>query len=227
MTFVTSDLHGYPLDRFVQLLEKAGFTRQDHLYVLGDVIDRGDEGIALLRWMFAQPNVTFLMGNHEAMMLESAPFLSGTPEEASVRQYQVYRTWKSNGAAPTLFALSTMPHAQVAYLLKNLENAPLYKEIAVGEKRYVLTHSGLGNFDKDKPLEEYTASELLWTRPNPLTRYYDDRTVIFGHTPTVCYGPEHLGRPVYTPTWINIDVGVAKGEAPMVMRLEDEKTVFA
>ena len=49
MTYATSDLHGYPLDSFLRLLEKAGFSDSDVLYVLGDVIDRnGDGGSELL-----------------------------------------------------------------------------------------------------------------------------------------------------------------------------------
>ena len=70
MHYATSDLHGFPLDDFLRLLDKAGFSEDDELYVLGDVIDRnGDGGIETLRWMMRQPNVTMLLGNHEAMLL--------------------------------------------------------------------------------------------------------------------------------------------------------------
>ena len=52
MIFVTSDIHGYPLESFLRLLEKAGFSASDQLYVIGDVIDRnGDGGIAMLLWL--------------------------------------------------------------------------------------------------------------------------------------------------------------------------------
>ena len=61
MIFVTSDIHGYPLDSFLGLLEKAGFSESDQLYVIGDVIDRnGDGGVAMLRWMMQQENVQVL-----------------------------------------------------------------------------------------------------------------------------------------------------------------------
>ena len=50
MVYVTSDLHGYPLNSFLRLLETAGFGDSDCLYVLGDVVDRhGDGGVAALR----------------------------------------------------------------------------------------------------------------------------------------------------------------------------------
>ena len=41
MIYVISDLHGYPFDKFMALLKKAGFSENDFLYVLGDVVDRG------------------------------------------------------------------------------------------------------------------------------------------------------------------------------------------
>ena len=71
MIYVTSDLHGYPLEKFRSMLDSVGFSQKDFLYILGDVIDRGADGISLLRWIMLQPNVELLLGNHEAMMLAS------------------------------------------------------------------------------------------------------------------------------------------------------------
>ena len=48
MLFVTADLHGFPLHKFLALLNKAEFGKRedDFLFILGDVIDRnGDGGI--------------------------------------------------------------------------------------------------------------------------------------------------------------------------------------
>lgn len=44
MVYVISDLHGYPHDAFLALLERAGFSDTDFLYILGDVIDRNGNG---------------------------------------------------------------------------------------------------------------------------------------------------------------------------------------
>ena len=69
MIYVASDLHGYPLEKFEKLLENAGFSDDDFLYILGDVIDRGDEGVEILKWLAFQDNAQLILGNHEAMML--------------------------------------------------------------------------------------------------------------------------------------------------------------
>ena len=45
--FVISDIHGQK-EAFFSLLEQVKFSEYDELYILGDVIDRGPYGIALL-----------------------------------------------------------------------------------------------------------------------------------------------------------------------------------
>lgn len=44
MIYVISDLHGYPFVTFLELLNKANFSSDDYLFILGDVIDRGMYG---------------------------------------------------------------------------------------------------------------------------------------------------------------------------------------
>ena len=49
MIYVTSDLHGYPLEKIKDMLNKVGFSNDDFLFVLGDVIDRGEDGIKIFK----------------------------------------------------------------------------------------------------------------------------------------------------------------------------------
>lgn len=70
MVYVISDLHGYPLEKFIKLLKTADFGSNYFLYILGDVIDRnGDGGVEMLYWLTQQSNIQLLLGNHEAMLL--------------------------------------------------------------------------------------------------------------------------------------------------------------
>ena len=66
MRYVVSDVHGnYNL--LVKLLNKIKFSRQDTLYILGDVIDKGKDVQKLLDLIFnkIRNNVVILAGNHE------------------------------------------------------------------------------------------------------------------------------------------------------------------
>jgi len=231
MIYVTSDLHGYPLEKMEGKLKSIGFGEQDHLYILGDCIDRGSDGPKIVRWCMSKPNVTMLLGNHEAMLLENRFIFDGdtVPSLLDVpgAKQETYERWLSNGGYTTVDAFTQFTRAQTKYIVDYIERAPLYKEIEVNGKRYVLTHSGLGNFAADKPLSEYTLNELVWDRPDGDTRYYDDgRMVIFGHTPTILFGSMYRGRPLFTDTWIDIDVGVTLGVPPCILRLDDKKEFY-
>lgn len=234
MTFATSDLHGYPQDRFLDLLNKAGFGPSDQLYVIGDVIDRnGDGGVETLRWMMRQPNVTLLRGNHEAMMLDCSFLFTMDPaalnlKQLSPKQEYALCLWHRNGGMTTIANLTTLNASdpeELVLLLDYVQSAPVCAEVAVPMKQFVLVHGGLNGFRPDKPLEQYDPKDMVWTRPGAGERYWDDRLVILGHTPTDYYGAK--GRAFVTPTWIDIDTGAARGGSPMLLRLDDLAEFYA
>ena len=62
MIYAVSDLHGC-YDKYRNMLEKIHFSETDTLYILGDVVDRGDGGIRILQDMAARRNVIPIKGN--------------------------------------------------------------------------------------------------------------------------------------------------------------------
>ena len=233
MIYVTSDLHGCSLEQLMNLLQRSGFSGEDFLFVLGDVIDRGEHGVALLRWMAEQPNVQLILGNHEAMLLSCDFLLEAVTEESleklDIARMELLQNWLANGAAPTLTGLRRLLKEEPEVLegiMDLLRTAPLYEQIEAGGRKYILVHAGLGNFHPDRPLEDYTPDELLMARPLPDTRYFSDATVIFGHTPTGYLDPVYRGRAMKTDSWICIDTGAAMGGSPMLLRLEDRKEFY-
>ena len=75
MTYAVSDIHGY-YEKYLAMLEKIRFSENDTLYVLGDVIDRGGEGIRILQDIMERSNVKMLMGNHEKMAIDALPVIA-------------------------------------------------------------------------------------------------------------------------------------------------------
>ena len=56
-TYVVSDIHGL-YDKFKKACEALDLVNgTDHLYILGDVIDRGKEGIRILEEIMENPHV--------------------------------------------------------------------------------------------------------------------------------------------------------------------------
>ena len=70
MVYIMSDIHGRK-DRFDDVLNQINLTKNDTLYILGDVIDRNPDGITLLKYIMSKPNIKMLLGNHEYLMLNA------------------------------------------------------------------------------------------------------------------------------------------------------------
>ncbi|MBQ4601831.1 MAG: metallophosphoesterase [Clostridia bacterium] len=229
--YVMSDLHGMSLDELKSLLNKADFCEDDFLYILGDVIDRrGDGGVAILRWLMTQPNAQLILGNHEAMLL-SCSFLFEEITEESIsalnsEKISLLDTYRENGGDVTLKALNNLDKNTVLDILDYLRDCPIYETVTAGNKDFILVHSGLKNFDKNKKLCDYTADELLWAWPKYDDEYFEDITTVFGHTPTIYYDRESKGKILYRPTWIDIDVGTSYGYGTAMLRLDDLKEFY-
>lgn len=230
--YVTSDLHGLPIETFKCLLGRIGFQNRDWLYILGDVIDRNnDGGVGILRWLLEQPNVQLLRGNHEQMMLSCAFAFEKVTEESlenlSAVHMEALGRWMANGASPTLAAMRRLLHTEprtVEDILEYLRDTPFCESVEIGDKAFLLCHAGFENFDKSKKFSDYSEDELLWNRPGEEERYFDDVLVVMGHTPTEYYGCG--GRAFFTDTWVDIDVGGSMGAPPMFLRLDDGKEFY-
>ncbi len=230
MVYVTSDLHGFSLKRFQDFLSEVGFSEEDYLFILGDVIDRGEDGIAILKWLLVQPNVELLLGNHEAMLL-ACDFLFREVDEESLdaldaSQIHSYRVWKSNGAEPTLNALRACTPEERADILEYLRECPLYDTVSLESGEFLLVHGGLDGYEEDRRIDEYEPHTLLWSRPTPTDTYSEQFLTILGHTPTHFYGSEYRGKALRTKTFIDIDTGCASGGTPMLLRLDDMREFY-
>ena len=233
MHYAVSDLHGIDPRDLDRLLEKAGFTRDDTLYVLGDVIDRGKWGVELLVKIMQMPNAEMIMGNHEGYLVACDFVFEELSEELldslDDEKFGLLLGWFRNGAENTINGLARLKEKDPALLWKLrlfVRTLPLYLEAECGGRRFLMTHSGLGNFDPQKRPEDYSADELIWTRPRLTDRYYEDVFTVFGHTPVGYLTGTQAGGAVITQTWADIDMGVSSGGTPMLFRLEDMHQIF-
>lgn len=178
MTYVMSDIHG-DMKRYRSVMSKINITAEDHLYVLGDVIDRGADGIEILRELMAQSNVTVLLGNHEWMMQNA---LWGE------HQFADTRLWYRNGGVLTYGAYMHLPQEQQDEIQRYIGQMPLSAEVTVNGIGYILVHAAPPELI-DKILSKYYTNPTfaLWTRMRSDDIMPDGKAVVFGHTPTEYY----------------------------------------
>lgn len=236
MVYVMSDLHGCH-DAFLEMLQKIGFNNGDDLYVLGDFIDRGEQPIDLLHDCMGRVNVYPLLGNHEVLMLHCVESLPAEASFETVADYysdedfEYYSIWMQNGGATTLTQYLALPEEQRQELIGYLHEFRLYEDFTLADgRRILMTHSGIEGFDPALSIADYPAEALLNARPQQTDRFYTDRLLIFGHTPTFTY-PELHGKSeiLFTDTYINIDCGAVFREVGGrlgCLRLDDMEVFY-
>ena len=64
MTYVMSDIHGN-YHAFKKMLEQINFSDKDLLYIAGDLVDYGEEGMELLCDVSMRENVYSIVGDHD------------------------------------------------------------------------------------------------------------------------------------------------------------------
>lgn len=225
MTYVMSDVHAC-YKRFRRMLDEIGFSPGvDHLYIVGDSIDRGPDGLDVLKHAMLDPSVTLLMGNHEDM------FSSGVSLDGVADRY-MYDIWMNNGGGMTLPALRKLPRDEQAAILAYASKLPEEMEIEAAGKRFHLVHACPGRNRGDRLWKQI--SPFLPPKPVP------GRTTIVGHTP-VCYlypsssgylakCEEHMS--IYHGNgFIDLDCGSGKGKslpknALACLRLEDMQEFY-
>ena len=167
MIYCISDLHGERA-LFDRMLERIRFSDGDRLYIIGDVIDRGPDGVDLLERIMEAPNMTLLLGNHEQMCLSTL----GPHSELGAREL-----WRQNGGMVTFRTLRYQrTPLERSRILRFLSGLPDHLSLTVNGRSFHLVHGFPG---PDRHARIWGRAEPDSVRPCP------DALCIVGHTPTV------------------------------------------
>lgn len=231
MTYVISDIHGM-YKKFIAMLEKISLAPEDELFILGDIVDRGNDPVKILEYIIDKPNIIPLLGNHEVMALDILKRINVeiTDENAETQIDEQTISdlidYQLSGGVTTLKDFKEATPDKRNELIDFMEDFLPYEAIDIGEKTFVLVHAGLGNFREDKRLSEYTLPELIDMRPDYENQYFGDNSIciVSGHTPTqTINGKSEI---YHSHNNIVIDCGAAFGGRLACLRLEDMKEFY-
>ncbi len=188
MIYCISDLHGDYI-RYTTMLKMIDFSDDDTLYILGDILDRGNEGMKILLDMMLRPNVYPILGNHEYMAMQTLKWLSDDITEESLAnlsddKIEGINEWLNVGGMTTIDEFRKLSEDKKEMVLEYLEEFSLYEEVTVEGKEFVLVHAGIDNFSPEKDMEEYELYELIFNKPDYSKVYFKDKYLVTGHTPT-------------------------------------------
>ena len=227
MTYVVSDIHGC-FDKFKKLIKEIQFTDNDTMYVLGDIVDHGDEPIELLCDLSMRYNVIPILGDHDykayRLLTELNNMLSGeTPDPEALSEMA---EWMQNGGAKTIEGFKELDGDMREGVLDYLADMSLYEEVTASGKKFILVHAGIADFDPDSSLDDYMPEDFISEGMDPDRRYFDDATLIAGHTPTYEIDGAEKGKIYKGEYGYIIDCGAAFGEPLAAMRREDGKKFY-
>lgn len=228
--YVMSDIHGLK-KRFDLMLKTIDLKADDKVYFLGDVIDRGEDGIALLEQIMEDERFTLFMGNHEMMMLKCLQ----SPTNSN------FTTWFCNGGHVTHFNYLRLDKSRQLKILNYLNKLPLALcDLKVNDRYFYLTHAyGDSNYmhgfvyldDVDDPYR------FIWERNIHDLARIEGRTIIAGHTISALLNNNfnepmsiyHDGKDLVDAKYINIDCGCAS-KSPLArfacIRLDDMQVFY-
>nr|WP_241482645.1 metallophosphoesterase family protein [Leisingera sp. ANG-M7] len=213
---VIGDVHGcFP--QLIKLLEKVP---PGHRCVLvGDYIDRGEQSAEVLRHLSGREDLTCLMGNHEAMLLE---FLEEPAREGG--------RWLRNGGLQTLASfgirgvrplmngteLEDCRDRLLAAMGAELTGWLAQLRTSVLSGNVLITHAGA---DPEKPADQQEDAVLIWGHPAFLRRRRRDSVwVVHGHT--------IVSRPAAEDGRIAIDTGAFAGGPLSAVCLDGTAAAF-
>lgn len=179
MIYVMSDIHG-EYDKFIEMLNKIEFSKEDTLYILGDVLDRGDKPLDIIEYIIGHNNIELLRGNHEQMFLN---WYRGK-DDCWVR-YNIGYTTVKQIENKQLEVFYDYTKGLYDYLIKT----KLYKILEVNNKKFILIHAGLyypenyKNMDIETFMNNQNYESMLWNNYNIYyNNSFKDYITIQGHT---------------------------------------------
>ena len=239
MHYVCADIHGQ-YEKFQKMKEKINFGPDDKMFVLGDAIDRGPDPAKCLLDILTDSRITFLIGNHEDMMLKA------------FNNEDAIDLWLSNGAESTIDQSLAIGMTADDWNEAILESAYLViPDLVVNGKHFYLTHASHLDYVVYKPILYRKASakdirQAAWSREyrylpgalkaeeyRSLYTAYPKTTMIFGHTPvshceyarSTTHKNPRISHFAHGHA-INIDCGCATGQTLGCLRLEDMKEFY-
>ncbi len=190
MHYCISDVHGW-WSKYEKI--KDVLTKDDTLYILGDVIDRGKDGLKILLDIQKNENYIFIAGNHEHFLYN---YIKANEDNNLVEYIEAKTVWNldCNGGKVTNRYIDLMDNKEVQNIKNIITNSYLIKRVEINGEKFHLSHSfTLPYIKEDFLFKDATQEErykILWgsifpRKSAPFGNIIEDNgeIYIFGHTP--------------------------------------------
>ncbi len=210
MHYAVSDIHGC-YDKYIKLLERIAFTDDDTLYILGDIVDRGEKGIEILTDAAKRKNVVPLKGNHDylahRLLKEMCNYSGG---EIPKKQAELLNMWISDGGMTTLNGFRRLPREKQSFILSYLGSFSIYEELTINDNLFFMAHT-VPDKERMQNFNQLIWHEFIVGEPEYDKTYFSDRIIVTGHTPTRLIDKSYRDRIFVKNNHIALDCGAVFG----------------
>ncbi len=227
MIYAVSDLHG-SFDKFKKLLKEIKFNDNDVMYVIGDIVDYGEQPIELLCDLSMRYNVIPIVGDHDYRALRLLKELDGMLKGGSYDPTVLgeMTEWIQDGGQKTMEGFKALDDDMKEGVLEYLEDMSLYEEVEAKGKKYLLVHAGIADFDADSELDDYMPEDFIGESLDPDFALIEGVTLVVGHKPTYELDGAERGRIYHGEGSMFIDCGAAFDEPLACVCLDNGKEYY-
>lgn len=231
MIYVMSDLHGM-VDKYKMMLEKLNLQPEDALFVLGDVIDKGEDGIRILADMRYRSNIYPVLGEHEYFAKKLLPVFEDADSKEECESLLtdetkgLYDLWMMSGGEPTLEGFLNLSGEDRESIIDYLGEFEPYEQVEAAGRSYVLVHAGINGFAPQKALDDYEEQDFI-SKPSDLSKvYFKNSFLVSGHIPTADLSRDGKARVISKNHQLRIDCGAYEGGKLAAVCLDTLKVYY-
>ena len=204
--FSVGDPHGdwMKWQHLMSKLRKMGNTR---IIIHGDVIDRKEHGLEIMKEIMNSPSMTLLLGNHEYMMRD---VVNAELHHHMGSDYEEKKDlWYDNGGQVTHRKFLELSPGERIEINDYLSSLPVNIDLMIGNQPFKLVHAAPIEWYRNHPEYVDATEYAVWHRWGCNYPCSKDYTVVFAHTPTEIFQDGSPMRIWRGTTAFGIDTGAS------------------
>ena len=194
------------------MLQKINFCDDDILYILGDIVDRGDCPMEIILDIAKRTNVKCLLGNHDYTAREllkhiyndNAPFYDDEFKKE-------FDAWLNCGGQTTFDGFNKLSEYEQKTVLHFLNSLAINEKLNIKGRTFLLSHT-VPQKSIMRNINDISFYDFILGTPDYDRKYFNDVILVTGHTPTCYISIDCTGKILSCNNHIAIDCGVFLGQ---------------
>ena len=222
--YAVTDLHGcYELWEAI----KNYCGEKDNIIFLGDAIDRGEYGLAIMQELLEDKRVDYILGNHEEMFLKAIQeYLKDFNEFNLLNSFEYNHCYMNSGSS-TFKDFLNLPKDEQIKLYQSLKRQGKKYMVYKNKegKEIFLSHSGCSF----KDLFNLKEADLTWNRDHikePDYLIHSNLIMVHGHTPVQFITHKNEIYKYFNESKIDIDLGCVESGIAALLDLDTLEPIY-